>query len=215
MFFFRDDDAGWGDERLLALLDRFAACRVWLDLAVIPRALGAGLARELLARPGIGVHQHGWTHENHEPAGRRCEFGPSRSAPCQRADIERGREWLGELLGAGVDPIFTPPWNRCTRATGECLAELGFRGLSREARAEPLGVGGVRELPVSVDWVRLEPAEAARRIAKGVASGRPVGVMFHHAVMDDESMERAEALLRLVAEHERASAQPMMRLLGG
>jgi hypothetical protein len=33
--FFRDDDAGWATDRLLALLDRFAPHELPLDLAVI------------------------------------------------------------------------------------------------------------------------------------------------------------------------------------
>lgn len=212
-FFFRDDDAGWEDEPLLRLVDAFAARGLWLDLAVIPEALEAGLARELLSREGLGMHQHGWAHTNHERTGRKCEFGPSRPAARQCADIERGRARLERLLGARVDPIFTPPWNRCTEATGRCLAALGFRALSREARAEPLGVPGLPELPVAVDWVRLDPGEAARRIAVRVASGRPVGVMFHHAVMDDASIRDAGALLELVAGHERARPRAMMALL--
>ena len=57
--------------------------------------------------------------------------------------------------------------------------------LSRESRAEPLGVPGLRELPVRIDWSRLGPAELARRLAAAVASGEPVGVMFHHAEMDE------------------------------
>src|SRR4051794_7609648 len=104
-FFFRDDDAGWGDARLAALLDVFASHATWLDLAVIPRALDAGLARELLAREGVGLHQHGLAHANHEPEGlRRCEFGPARPAALQRADIVEGRERLEDLLGERAEP---------------------------------------------------------------------------------------------------------------
>ena len=127
--------------------------------------LDAGLARELAARPEVGLHQHGLAHVNHEREGRKCEFGPARGAAAQRRDIAEGRERLAALLGARVDPIFTPPWNRCTAETGRCLAELGFEVLSRESRAAPLGVPGLRELPVSVDWFahrhgeRLSPAE--------------------------------------------------------
>ena len=68
--FFRDDDAGWGDERLLELLDLFAALGLPVDLAVIPAALDAGLAAELRARGialAVGLHQHGYAHANHEP----------------------------------------------------------------------------------------------------------------------------------------------------
>ena len=207
--FFRDDDAGWSDDRLCGLLDRFSAHELPVDIAAIPQALGPGMARELVAR-GVAVHQHGLAHVNHEPEGRKHEFGPSRSRDAQRRDIEAGRELLAERLDGAVDPIFTPPWNRCTRDTGLCLAELGFSVLSRESRAEPLGVQGLRELPVSLDFVRLEPDELARRFA---AARPPVGVMFHHAEMDDSAMARAGELLALLAGHGRVVARPMMALV--
>jgi peptidoglycan/xylan/chitin deacetylase (PgdA/CDA1 family) len=212
--FFRDDDAGWSDDRLRVLLDRFAAHGLPLDLAVIPKALRGSLARELRARAGdrLALHQHGLAHANHEPEGRKYEFGPSRSRDEQRADIEAGRELLLERLGELVQPIFTPPWNRCTAVTGECLAELGFTVLSRESRAERLGVPGLRELPVRIDWSRLGPAELARRLAAAIGSGEPVGVMFHHAEMDDAEVARADSLLALLARHSRVVARPMMAL---
>jgi peptidoglycan/xylan/chitin deacetylase (PgdA/CDA1 family) len=210
--FFRDDDAGWDDARLLALLDRFAACALPVDLAVIPRSLGAGLAGELAARPGVGLHQHGLSHANHEREGRKCEFGPSRGLEAQRRDIEAGRARLTDLLGDRVDPIFTPPWNRCTADTGAALAELGFRVLSRESRAEPLAVPGLVELPVHIDWVRLSPPELGARIAAAIEAGGPVGLMFHHAVMEDDDMRRMSALLDFLAGHERVRAERMLEL---
>ena len=208
--FFRDDDAGWRDDRLRALLDRFEVHRVPLDVAAIPQALGRGMARELVAR-GVPVHQHGLAHVNHEPDGRRHEFGPSRVAEVQRADIEAGRTLLAERIGS-VEPIFTPPWNRCTRDTALCLAELGFAVLSRESRAERFGVPGLVELPVSLDWCRLSPDALAQGFA---AAAAPIGVMFHHAEMDDDDMDRADELLALVAGHERAVARPMMAIVRG
>jgi len=207
--FFRDDDAGWRDDRLRALLDRFEAHGLPLDVAAIPRALGPRMARELLAR-AVPVHQHGLAHVNHEPDGRRYEFGASRPADVQRADIAAGRTLLAERLGDAVEPIFTPPWNRCTRDTGVCLAELGFAVLSRESRAEPLGVSGLRELSVSVDWCRLAPDAFAQRFA---AAAAPVGVMFHHAEMSDDDLDRAGELLALLAGHERVDPQPMMAIV--
>ncbi len=218
-FFFRDDDAGWSDGRLLALLDAFAARSLPVDLAVIPLALGPGLANELRARPAVRLHQHGLAHVNHERSGRKCEFGAARDAATQRRDIADGRARLEALLGEGVDPIFTPPWNRCTRHTGRCLVELGFAALSREARAAPLGVPGLRELPVSVDWFahrhgrRIGVRELGERVARVVGSGEPVGVMFHHALMDAAERRRASELLALAADHERARATPMLDLI--
>src|SRR4051794_33505250 len=82
--FFRDDDAGWDDDRLLALVDLFAERGLPLDLAVIPAELSARLASALVARD-VGLHQHGYSHANHEVEGRKCEFGPGRGADLQRA----------------------------------------------------------------------------------------------------------------------------------
>jgi hypothetical protein len=218
--FFRDDDAGWGDARLFELLDRFAACSLPVDLAVIPLELDEGLARELAARPRVGLHQHGLAHVNHEREGRKHEFGPARAVTAQRADIAAGRDRLADLLGERVDPVFTPPWNRCTADTGRCLTELGFEVLSREARAAPLGVPGLRELPVSVDWFahrhgeRLSRGELGERIAAAIGSGAPLGVMFHHAVMDAGEMRRAAELLDAIASHERAQPGLMLEVAG-
>jgi peptidoglycan/xylan/chitin deacetylase (PgdA/CDA1 family) len=217
--FFRDDDAGWGDGRLLALLDVFAAHDLPVDLAVIPGELDAGLARELCARR-VGLHQHGLAHVNHEPEGRKCEFGPARDAAAQRRDIAEGRDRLAALLGDRVDPIFTPPWNRCTADTAHALADLGFTTMSREARAAPLGVPGLAELPVSVDWFahdhgrRLSPAELGVRIGEALGARSAVGLMFHHAIMELADMDGASALLGLLAGHERARPALMMALAG-
>ncbi|MGH3343404.1 MAG: hypothetical protein ACRDPK_11085 [Carbonactinosporaceae bacterium] len=224
-FFFRDDDVGWGDDRLWELLDLFAEHALPADLAVIPTELTEALARGLRARAAwaprlIGFHQHGFAHVNHEVVGRKHEFGPSRSKWRQRRDIADGRGRLADLLGSSLDPIFTPPWNRCTHATGRCLAELGFEVLSREARAVPLAIPGLVELPITIDWfahrkrVRLSPAEFAALVATAIGEGGPVGVMFHHAVMDAGERAAAAALLALIAHHPMASPSRMRALAG-
>ena len=210
---FRDDDAGRDDARLLRLLDRFAAAALPLDLAVIPTRLHPRLAAELLGRSeaSLRLHQHGFAHTDHEPAGRKCEFGPARSRAAQRRDIAAGRERLAALLGDAVDPVFTPPWNRCTAETGSCLAELGFEVLSRESRAAPLRIAGLREVPVHVDWVRLTARAAAERLAAAIRSGGHAGVMFHHAEMDAASRDAASELLALVAGHDRARPRSLLQ----
>src|SRR3954451_2479465 len=95
-FFFRDDDAGWADERLFELMELFEQRRLPLDLAAIPCALSAPLAAELRAlhrdsEGRLGLHQHGFAHVNHEREGRKQEFGPARSPGEQRDDIANGR----------------------------------------------------------------------------------------------------------------------------
>jgi hypothetical protein len=216
--FFRDDDAGWRDDRLFALLDLFAARGVPIDLAAIPLDTTPALAAELLRRAGaqpVGVHQHGCSHRNHEASGRKCEFGPSRDAEEQLADIAGGRRRLGELLGPALDGIFTPPWNRCTADTGAALVELGVGVLSRDRTATPLGLAGLAELPVQVDWFAKRKGVALGRAAVGEQLGAragepaPLGVMLHHAEMDTEDMTAMAELLEIVGAHERVRCLAM------
>ncbi|HVF45222.1 MAG TPA: hypothetical protein VM936_19505 [Pyrinomonadaceae bacterium] len=219
-FFFRDDDAGWADARLLALLDLFARRALPLDVAAIPCAVTPALASELRARvkaapDRVAVHQHGFAHLNYEPEGRKCEFGGARPDSLHQQDIVLGRRLLADSHGLPVGDIFTPPWNRCTAATGEALRAAGFRVLSRDATARPLNVAGLYELPVTIDWfarrkgTRVGPGELGARLAEAAGSSYPVGVMFHHELMDEEEMRRADELLALLAAHGNARRRLM------
>ena len=198
--FVRDDDGGWGNDRLHALLDTADAYRIPIDLAVIPDAADVTLARELRRRAGhhVRVHQHGRRHINHESTGPKCEFGHSRRVDDQWRDIAAGRRQLLDLLDDRLDPIFTPPWNRCTPVTARCLAALEFELLSCDVSAGRFGVEPLGELPVSLDWSGRRgavngPDAWGRTIAACVeAAEAPVGLMLHHAVMthDDRTMLR-------------------------
>jgi hypothetical protein len=214
-FFFRDDDAGWEDEKLYRLLDVFTGSRVPVALAAIPMAVGPDVAAALRALLDsrasiISVHQHGFAHVNHELTGRSSEFGGSRPRVLQRHDLANGRDRLQDALGSALPPIFTPPWNRCTHDTIACLAELGFQVLSRDTGAEPRGGGALRELPVCLDWcgrrgARMGAARWGESIARAIVHRtRPtVGVMLHHAVMtaDDRRMVRELLLVLERAPH--------------
>jgi hypothetical protein len=202
--FFRDDDVGWCDERLLRMLEVFASAEVPIDLAVIPAAASPRLVRTLQTLPRVELHQHGYAHVNHELDGRKAEFGPSRPLDAQRRDIAAGWSRLQDLAGEAARPIFTPPWNRCTGDTGRCLAELGFCMLSREAGAAPLDVPSLCELPIQIDWFarrhgeRLAPAAWSARLAAALAGAMPVGIMLHHANMDTAERAALGELLALV-----------------
>ncbi len=194
--FVRDDDAGWHDAPLLALVDELAAAAVPLDLAVIPAATSATLAEALCARidadpAALAVHQHGWAHLNHETTGRRCEFGPARALAAQRADLIAGRGRLRTLFSHRLDACFTPPWNRCASATPALLAELGYAALSRDSTAP--AQGELPELRVALDWCRhrhggrLDVPALAAAFAGAVhtcPANQPLGLMLHHAQMD-------------------------------
>ena len=222
-WFFRDDDAGWADERQLAMADAFEQRGVLVDLAAIPDAVGAPLGRELAARArrgALAVHQHGARHANHEPTGRKCEFGTARTPTDQLADIAWGQRRLRDSVGDVLQPIFTPPWNRCTAETGAALVACGIAVLSRDRTALKLHVAGLRELPIDVDWFAtrkgrpLGRAAVVAQIAERVRQGGPVGVMLHHAVTGDDELAAVAELVGLVASHPRARSSSIAAVAG-
>ena len=231
-FFVRDDDAGWNDERLFALLRCTERAGVPIDLAVIPQATGPALAAELGARfdaagGRIGLHQHGRSHANHETSGRKSEFGSARGAQAQRRDLAAGRRHLRSLFGARLDAFFTPPWNRCCALTPGLLAELGYAGMSRDRTAT--AQHDVPELGVDVDWSRQRRLALERSASTGPATGsgdaiafelarhvRPgatVGLMLHHAEMSDTELRWLERWLTCWARHPNARWRPMRELM--
>lgn len=217
--FVRDDDGGWEDGRLLALLDLFAEESFPIDVAAIPAATAGALAIELSRRAALlplGIHQHGFAHVNHEPEGRACEFGAARPIESQRTDIRLGRQMLLDRFGPHLDPIFTPPWNRCTTDTGRALVASGIRAISCDITARRLDIAGLTECPVHADWFakargrRLDRHEWASMLARHVADAAgPVGIMLHHAEMDAAELDACEEVVRTVAAHPRVHVVPM------
>lgn len=225
-FCLRDDDGGWADDCLFALLDCTERAGVPIDVAMIPAATSAALAASLGTRINatprlVGVHQHGFAHTNHETVERKCEFGAARSLPAQRDDIVAGRERLRELFGARLDPIFTPPWNRCGAGTPALLAALGYAALSRDRGAN--AQGALPELAVDVDWCKQRRLAAsagedfgeriARELARCIGAYSTVGVMLHHADMAADELPLLSALLAAVKAHPRAYWRPMRELI--
>jgi predicted deacetylase len=220
-FFFRDDDAGWRDDRLRAVLDCFVARGLPVDVAVIPTELTPRLTRELWVRvrdTGLRVHQHGYAHANHEPAGRKCEFGQVREAAAYTRDIAEGQRRMRDAFGLDVDAVFTPPWNRCLPTIADALVPLGFEVLSRDSTAAPLDRSDLVEIPVTVDWfgqrkgVRLTRDEVGEAIAASIRRDRAVGVMLHHALTDDADLAGIDDLLAMVASHAHAHPTTIMAL---
>jgi hypothetical protein len=224
-FFFRDDDVGWADDRLWALLDRFRRAASPVDLAVIPAFLTGPLIAELRRHVGqatgrIGLHQHGWAHENHEPEGRRSEFGASRRPADVRADLRRGRAAMRAAFGPECADVFVPPWNRCSDETAQVLCDDGVRALSRDATAEPFALAGLAEVPVTVNWLAkgrgggpVSPEQRAELLTKASSGPRPVGVMLHHAVMTKDDLDHVEELATLVQAHPQAVSCSIVELL--
>jgi len=225
--FFRDEDAGWADDRLFALLDVFAVHDCPIDLAAIPAAVSDKLAARLIDRKKsgiapVGIHQHGFAHRNHEPAGRACEFGPTRPAAAQSRDIGEGRRALLGMFGEHLDPIFTPPWNRCTEVTGRVLVDHGIDTLSRDLTAGSLNIERLAECPIHIDLLatakgrRIPFFDVSSVIVRRMIDATvPVGIMLHHAEMSDDDLDDCDALVRTVAGHPNVRVVPMRSALNG
>jgi Uncharacterized protein conserved in bacteria (DUF2334) len=224
-FFFRHDDAGWQNDRLYRLLDEFAQANVAIDLAIIPAALDHNLSKELLARWQqdknlLGLHQHGYSHSNHEQLGRKCEFGNSRTKSQQKEDIAQGQKQLLNAFGDAFDPIFTPPWNRCTQDTVECLEELGFRLLSRDVTAGQLASSTLCQVPVHVDWSKIIKTpttpltDLGQAIANNLLHNDLTGIMLHHADMDTNHLQTLAELLANLSSHHNAQGLLLRDALG-
>ncbi|MDX6551923.1 MAG: hypothetical protein QOH74_411, partial [Gaiellales bacterium] len=225
--FFRDCDGGWSDDRLLDLLDLTAGHGVPVDVAVIPCDLTPALAATLLARAGespglIGLHQHGFDHRNRGTEEHPTELHPGMPRAAQRRAIELGKRRLRGLLGLACDPIFTPAWGRCTPQTGECLVQLGFVAVSADTSAVPLGIPGLIELPTTVKWFDRGPGDSrgrldalGMRLADAFRMPGPVGVMFHHELMDEVHMAAAAELFGLLSAADAVTPVRMWPLIEG
>lgn len=206
--FFRNDDAGIENVRLFKLFDIFEKFALPLDMAVIPKEVSPAFAGELTLRLNLkpnlfSIHQHGFAHISHEREGRKCEFGKARNKSQQFFDIAKGRRILADFFDTLPQPIFTPPWNRCTKETGESLRELGFKILSRETGAEPLSIAGLTEIPVSVDWfakrkgIPLNRDEIGELTEKTIRENDVIGIMLHHALMNEIEREFLGEMLEI------------------
>src|SRR5439155_737030 len=187
-----------------------AQCGPYVPRVARGRCARGGDSRRhaLLAGPDGARYERRRTHQHHAArrargkVARACQArvgGPERAAPRMTA-------WL-DPVRAAVDPIFTPPWNRCTAVTAACLAALGFEMLSRDADAETFGFDGIRELSIHLDWtgrrgVAAGPDAWGDAIAARLrAASAPVGLMLHHAVMTREDRTLLDELLRLLTGH--------------
>ena len=196
--FFRADDVAVPGDQLDELIKLFMHYRVPLCLAVVPAWLTKTRWEYLkkLSRKNPSLlcwHHHGWRHINHEPAGKKQEFGPSRSLSKLRNDFLRGQNRLEQLMGKEFYPVFTPPWNRCDYRTLELLKAFGYHAVSRSRHSNPSPPDGLPDIQVNVDlhtrkennavesWKNLF-SELDQALSNGLC-----GIMIHHRRMNSAS----------------------------
>lgn len=207
--FFRADDIGIPSHTFEQLITCFQKHRLPLCLATVPAWLTEPRLQELRSLTGTNSaqwcwHQHGRLHRNFEPTGKKQEFGPARKKSDIHSSLAKGRSRLEQLLGNDFQPIFTPPWNRCSSDTLQALTDLDFKAVSRSRGARPETLPHLLDLQVNVDLHTRKEAEPqlglknlATEIEQGLASGL-CGIMIHHQRMNRAALELLDILLGLI-----------------
>jgi len=208
--FFRADDIGVPSQHFSQMINVFRKHRMPLCLAAVPSWLTSRRLHQLRQITGNSTgfcwHQHGWLHKNHEPSGKKQEFGESRPLEKIEKDLLRGKDRLEQLLGKSSFPLFTPPWNRCGATTLQLLADHGFSGVSRSRGATPSSPDCLPDIQVNVDLHTRKESDAAvslgnllKEMQLSIAGGT-CGIMLHHQLMDDQAYIFLEKLLQAVSQ---------------
>lgn len=216
--FFRADDIAVPTDKFRHLLSLFARYQTPLAMAVVPTWLTALRWRELV-QAGMHTprlwcwHQHGWQHKNHAHQGKKAEFGDNRPRENLRGDIVAGQQRLKTLMPESLQPLFTPPWNRCGSKALGLLSQLGFKAVSRDTGSRPGAPSALTEWNVNVDLHTRKETDSQSgyrhlmaEIEAGIASG-VCGIMIHHDRMNSAAFTFLEQLLAVMA------ARPNIRLV--
>lgn len=204
--FLRDDDAVSDTPALRRLLALVRHHDVPLLLASIPAHADASLGRLAGGEPLVTGAVHGWAHVSHSPIGQKpCELGRDRPIEIVLAEIARGREILGELLGGRLSGLLVPPWNRIHREVLERIGEAGFAGVSAHGWLEaPAPVTPVNVHVDIIHWsggrvgrdIGWIAAELLRNLQIARRKGfRAVGILTHHLTHDEQAWAGIEAIL--------------------
>jgi hypothetical protein len=210
--FFRADDVAIPSIRQDRLLELFTRRNVPLCAAIIPAWMNAArwahIQRLIRDRHHLFAwHQHGWNHQNHEPLGKKQEFGPAVTLDRKHRALVRGRDKLLAIMGEQFLPVFTPPWNRLDTMTMTLLRQEGYQAISRYQGNKPPTPPDLPDFPVNVDLhTRRETSPEAGwtallgEVQQALGSGT-VGFMLHHQRMNEAAFTFLDGMLAEVQGH--------------
>lgn len=222
-FWWRDDDAGTDDERLLPLLRLAKHRRAPLALAVVPRWLVQVTTDRILTAGCATVLQHGIAHADHSiPPAKKIELGGRADPAVLLTDLRDGRLALTRAFAQQFAPVLVPPWNRIAPKLVAHLPESGFVGVStygpRAAEpSAPIRVNTHLDLVLWRDGAKALPLAAAlERLAQLVNrhGDEPLGILSHHQIMDAGAFATLDRILALVQDHPRARLASAPELFG-
>ena len=203
--FFRADDMAVPGQYFFRLVELFRRFDVPLSMAIVPAWLTLPrwecINKALKKAPNLFcLFQHGWRHINHEKKGKKQEFGPERERAQIREDLVKGRRRLEGLIGDDFNPLFTPPWNRCTKSTVEELENLGYKAISskkgrkdEDHRFPDFGVS--IDLHTRKESDPLESMESLLDQLKSSLADPYCGIMIHHQRMNESAFHFLEIFL--------------------
>lgn len=224
-FWWRDDDAGRDDDRLLPLLQLAERRRAPLALAVVPDWLEEPCRARILDSPQATVLQHGISHADHaSPPAKKIELGGTAARSILLAGLERGRARLAAAFGARFRSVLVPPWNRVAADLLPMLPDAGYCGISTYgSRRRTPAAPGLQRVNTHLDLVlwreggrHLDLAAAVTALAGLTAAhgDEPIGILSHHQVMDAVAFSTLDRLLALVQDQPRATLAAAGALFG-
>ncbi|MEA2114312.1 MAG: polysaccharide deacetylase family protein [Thermodesulfobacteriota bacterium] len=206
--FFRADDIGRIDNNFIQMMQLFADFDMPLCPALVPQWLSADnwqQIRSLVNKESLFCwHQHGFNHSNHEAVGKKCEFGENRLSKAIRKDILAGKNKLEQLLADSFLPVFTPPWNRCSKAAMRVLQELDFVAVSRSINVQPQSPAGLPDLAINIDLHTRKETDPKQAMDNLLAECRTalesgcMGFMLHHQRMNNNAFLFMEYLFKAI-----------------
>jgi hypothetical protein len=207
----RDDDALSDTPQLRCLLDVARKFQIVVALGVIPQRADESLVH-LVSRNDCCIWQHGWCHDFHVSG----EFGDGRPLELMMHDALCGQRALDRLFGpSGWQPVFVPPNHSISMAFKPFIPRLGYMGLSAGIRLTPR-LDHVPEVNAEVDimnWPEgkiLSASTVSEMIVGQLKSrrmseapfDRPIGILTHHLVLDDEAWHFVSRLFKFFRSHD-------------
>ncbi len=225
----RDDDAVAGTPALTRLAKLSADTGVPVFVAVIPDLVEASLPFVMAQLPGLIPVVHGWRHISHAPVGfKNAEFGQPRADAA--AELTTALERLKQHFGAGLLPLFVPPWNRIDPAFLPMLAAAGYKAVSTYGpRKAPFGATGMHQINTHIDpifWrgdrglvapdilvIDIVTILRDRREGRTDAT-EPLGLLTHHLVHTEAVWDFSGNILRVLLDGGAVPAD-LRTILGG
>lgn len=201
--FFRDDDVSELTPKLKRLIKIFVDAEVPVNLEVIPNKLSLECLEYLLSLKElhpelVDFHQHGFSHENHNPGkiGSEKEFGDVRSYKEQYEDLASGKKIMEDSFGDSFSPVFCPPYYGYNKDTLRSLVDLGFRGFSGYffEGMNSIQEESLKDISANVEMLDQgnkgvffrEMEDVKKDILLKIVQSGFAGIVLHHELMEDK-----------------------------